>query len=167
MFQIVSFFTCELLFILIWEEFHKHSSHWYSMKVRTADVVHCKGPRAFRFFLTLRDEQNAFTPSREDIPLNEEFSCRRNIRFLHGVLHLSHDPQFGRPASPLSVSIQRRDTALAPSASMSSRRRCTPNVHATAPLDFLSSRLRDSLGFQHSTAHVVDKGVLHQTISAW
>ena len=27
---------------LLVKEFHKHSSHWYSMEVRTADVVHRK-----------------------------------------------------------------------------------------------------------------------------
>ena len=38
-------------------EHHKHSSHWYTMEVRTAGVVHRKISLAFRLFLTVGDEQ--------------------------------------------------------------------------------------------------------------
>ena len=63
-------------------------------------------------------------PSR--LPAAAEYSYRGNIKFLHGLLDLPlttcRELHFGRPASPLSVSIQRRDTALAPPASMSLRK---------------------------------------------
>ena len=74
--QIVSVPTCEPLFLLM-GEFHKHPSHLYSMEVRTADVVHCKGSLAFRLFLTVGSD-----------------FCMAFLICLMTRL------QFGRPASP-------------------------------------------------------------------
>ena len=50
--------VCKPIFLLIWE-FHIHSSHWYPMRVRAADVVHRKELFACRFFMTMKDEQRA------------------------------------------------------------------------------------------------------------
>ena len=119
-FQIVSFLTYEPFFLLIWE-FHKHSSHKYSMEVRTADVVSL----AIRFFLTVRDEHRekallSHFP-RGGIPLKSsaaEGTSDFSMAFLIS-LTINGDLWFGHPCRCRSKS---KDTALAPSASMSFRR---------------------------------------------
>ena len=136
-------FTRASLFFSSSGSFTSHPSHRYFMEVCTADVVHCKGSLAFRFFLSVRDEQREKCfHTFQTWHTAEEFSCRTNVGFLHGLLDLSanRDLKCGRPASPLSASIQRRDTAVTPSASMSilkgwvPKRAClTLSVSSTAP----------------------------------
>ena len=48
--QIRSVLTCKPFFLLV-RELHKYSKHWYSMGVRTADVVRRKSALAFRLCL--------------------------------------------------------------------------------------------------------------------
>ena len=69
-----------------------------------------------------------------------------------------------RSASSLSVSSRRRDTVLAPSASMSLRSTRLPDCRVTTPLDFFSSCLFYYFRFKHSATHVVDKDFFCQTI---
>ena len=87
----------------------------FTLVVCTAEFVHCKGSLDFRQFLIVNNEQReeCFHTFRRWHSA-EEFSCRRNIRFLHG--------DQSRPEAPMSVSNPPRNTALANSASMSSRR---------------------------------------------
>ena len=71
---------------------HTHSSHRCSMEVRTADVVHRKGSFAFRLFLTARDDQREECfHSFQRWHSAEDFSCSGKVRFLHGLVDLSHD----------------------------------------------------------------------------
>ena len=98
-----------------------------------------------------------------------EFSCRKNIGFLRGLLDLSHDqsrpvvwstrttlvgvdPTQGRCLGSFCIHVLAKD--------------CFPNVHATAPPDFLLSCLLVSVRLKHSATHV-DKGVLSQAFFMW
>ena len=87
-FQIGSILTCEPVLLLV-QERYKYSSHRCSMKVRTADVIHCKSSLAFRLFLCVEDEErerrekkNAFTLSRSGIPLKSSAAERKSDLFM-------------------------------------------------------------------------------------
>ena len=89
--QIGSILTCEPVLLLV-QEFYKYYSHWCSMKMHTADVIHVKRLLVFRLFLCVEDEERekCFYTFQKWHPA-EEFSCRKKIRSFHDLLDLLHD----------------------------------------------------------------------------
>ena len=155
-------------FFLLVREFHEQSLQTHSMEVRTTEVVHCFCSLALRLFLTVSDDQTeqCTTLSSGGIPLKSSAAKGTSDSFMAFSISRTtiRDLLFGRSASPLYVSIQRRETALAPTLSLLLRR---TGYHTPMTKHQLTSTSRASLTRPavHQSRH--KKDVLCQAVFVW